>query len=216
MTGHTAIRADLLIATATGHATKSLESTAAERGSYLVERDLKNAMTRGIESQRVDVQHERHYELPHWSPQPGGVDLSVPLESGRAALIELKWANDNKIFEALWDAVKLADAEQLPEIEGAYLCYGASEHWWSKPAEGAEVFGAGDVPIVHLIRRYQDWWDRYILADSTGRPQSSPESLTVTPVSDLTLQIHGQPWRLRTVRLRSARARARFAGGLPG
>jgi hypothetical protein len=139
----------------------------------------------------------------------------VPLNHAGKALAELKWANDNSIFEALWDAIKLADATQLPEVASVYLCCGAPEARWTKPVECAEIFDTGACEIVNLIREHNDLWGRYILADSTGRPTSAPEMLDVRRISDVVLHVEDIRWRLRTVRFQPSGRWVEFMGGRP-
>jgi hypothetical protein len=206
---------DALMATAAGHASRALELLAEELDEQLLERDVKVAMTTALQAQGAQVFHESRYRLPRWEPQPGGVDISVRLEDRRKALAELKWANGNGILEALWDAVKLAAATELPEIASVYLCYGASEAGWEKPVECAEVFDSGTCGIVDLIRQHQDSWDRHILGGSTGRPTSAQEALEVWRISDIALNVGGEPWRLRTIRLEPTGLVVDFADGRP-
>jgi hypothetical protein len=213
--GQATASADALLATATGYAARSLQTLEKPGDGHLVEKDLKLAMSEALEAQGANVRSEVRYTLPHWEPQPGAVDLTVPDSAGRYLLAELKWANDNKIYEALWDAVKLADATQLDEVGGVYLVSGASDAHWTKPVECAEMFDSGACHLVDLIKQHQEWWDRYILGDSTGRPISSPATLNITSVSDVRFCVHETVWRLRTVRLDPTGEPVEFREGRP-
>jgi hypothetical protein len=104
---------------------------------------------------------------------------------------------------------------QLDEVGGVYLVTGASDAHWIKPVERAEIFESGACHIVDLIKRHQEWWDRYILGDSSGRPMSSPATLNVTPVSDVRLCVQETVWRLRTVRLEPTGETVEFRAGRP-
>ncbi len=48
--------------------------------------------------------------LSNWSPQPGSFDSALGTPSAPEMVGELKWSSQNKVFEVLWDVIKLCSA----------------------------------------------------------------------------------------------------------
>lgn len=84
-------------------------------------------------------------------PRLGPVD--VVLQRPRA-LIELKWAYGApaKIFEGLWDALKLALLGPAHRYDALYLVTGASRGQWSN-SESADLFRTGEVDTLEAWNR---------------------------------------------------------------
>ena len=152
--------------------------------------------------------------LPNWNPQPGPFD-SVLGDPQRPEMVgELKWSSQNKVFEVLWDAIKVCSPGGDP-IPTAFLAYGFPHSLWEKPVECASMFASGKQPLVGLIRQHIGWWDKYILGDSTGRPTSASAEVGVTPVADESIIYQGVPWILRVVAVVSEGETVPFADGRP-
>ncbi|HTZ64325.1 MAG TPA: hypothetical protein VMB51_09495 [Solirubrobacteraceae bacterium] len=207
--------ADALFATASGYAAHCLQSLRSQGDGHLLERDLKKALAEGLASQGAEVRSEAHYQLPNWDPQPGAVDVSVGRDGEPHALAELKWANENKVWEMLWDALKLANALAVDTVTSAYLVCGAPDASWHKPVQGAEVFDPGVCQFVDLIRRNEEWWTHYQIPQSAGSPLRGPSQLEITKVADVRLTIRDLVWRLRTVRIHPAGEPVEFRDGIP-
>jgi len=135
---------------------------------------------------------------------------------------ELKWCNENKIFEGLWDIIKMTSMTEAPSVEAAYLVYGAPERYWAKPVECArELFveSAADQPgigVPELIKTHERWWAKYILGDSGGRFPQAPKWTRIDVVAAAQLTVAGQPWTLRAVSVSpSGTETVSFQGGVP-
>lgn len=100
------------------------------------------------------VAERRTVKLDHF-PRVGAADIAGSRDSGELVfLAELKWSygSPDKIFEAAWDAVKLALAREQLGLEAAWLITGAPVTSWTA-TECADLFTDGDV-------RVRDLWDR--------------------------------------------------------
>ncbi|RKQ90859.1 hypothetical protein C8N24_0674 [Solirubrobacter pauli] len=108
-------------------------------------------------------------------PRLGPVD--VVLERPRA-LIELKWAHGApaKIFEGLWDALKLALLGPAHGYDALYLVTGASRGQWSN-SESADLFRTGEVDTLEA-------WNRALV------PRRGP-NYGATVGEDLVIGAHG-------------------------
>ena len=86
----------------------------------------------------------------------GGFDLLVDRAPGGAVawLGEVKWSYTarSKIFEALWDAVKLCLAAVEHGATRCWLITGAPRSQW-KSAESRELFAAGTISLTVCGRR---------------------------------------------------------------
>jgi hypothetical protein len=70
-------------------------------------------------------------------------------------LAELKWSTDlkrDKIFEAAWDAIKLALARLEHGVSEAWLITGASAEAWDQ-SECSDLFEVGEVDVLELWAR---------------------------------------------------------------
>jgi len=87
---------------------------------------------------------------PHF-PGLGAVDVVV---SEPRALIELKWSYliPDKIFEAVWDAIKLALVGLEHHYTALYVAAGASKSAWAA-TESADLFRAGQVNTIEMWQR---------------------------------------------------------------
>src|SRR4051812_5403065 len=169
------------------------DATRQDDRSYLLEADLDRAFVGSLRehsSERVEARRQRW--IPGWDPQPGQIDVLVERTSRQTSRLryaaELKWCNENKVFEALWDIMKMTSATQIPALEAAYLIYGAPQRHWEKPVQCArELFPSGtratEVSVPRLIDQHLEWWVKYILGDSRGRFGSAPEVTRIEPVA---------------------------------
>jgi hypothetical protein len=192
-----------LFATVTREAARTLEDAARGPGfQKVLEKDLEAAIVGALRSQGAEAEHNKKIgPIPHWDPQPGPVDVAVLDGKGRpCALAELKWCNENKVFEALWDLLKMAAAADLAEVEETYLIYGAPQAYWDKPVECAqEIFDSTACDLPSLTVEHWGWWRKYILGDSTGRPLEAPQSVRLSPVATAPLKLAGTTWEIRTI-----------------
>jgi hypothetical protein len=185
------------VARATLEAATDLEALDAA-GRPVRERDLANALGRHLGGATV----ERRLRIPGWNPQPGNVDVFTTDWRGQPKLvIETKHKDGNDVFECLWDMAKVMSLATVRSVKGAYLVTGTTEANWARPVACAELFETGRHELVGAIRRYADWWERYILGDSTGRPLAVPAAMDVALVARVPLTLAGVAWELRAIRV---------------
>lgn len=181
---------------ATLKAAEDLASAGAE-GVRVRERHLADALAR-----HLGAVAERRLHVPGWDPQPGNVDAFTTDWRGRPALvIETKLKAGNDVFECLWDMVKVLSLATEPSVEDAYLVTGTTVASWQRPVACAELFTTGRHELVGAIRRYEDWWIKYILGDSRGRPSSIPDLMDVDVVAAVQYPMDSIPWELRSIRV---------------
>jgi|tagenome__1003787_1003787.scaffolds.fasta_scaffold20983342_6 hypothetical protein len=200
-----------LFAAATAEAARSLDdATRHDDRPYLREADLDRAFVDALRQhtvERVDARRQRW--IPGWDPQPGQIDVLVERTTRETARLrftaELKWCNDNKVFEALWDVVKMTSATRIPGVEAAYLVYGAPQRYWDRPVECArELFVIPSskesiISVPQLIDQHLAWWTKYILGDSRGRFGEAPAATALELVAAVDLSVAGKAWQIRTV-----------------
>ncbi len=187
------------VAVATEKAASDLDRLGAQPGARVRERDLSLAL-----GKHLDGSVERRLHVPNWDPQPGNVDLFTTGEDGLPSIvIEAKLKSDNSIFECLWDMAKVLSLATDESIQ-AYLVTGTTVANWQKPIACAELFVTGRHQLVGEIERHADWWDKYILGDSTGRPSSVAETMDIELVGAIQLPLGGTEWELRAIRLSDA------------
>lgn len=143
----------------------------------------------------------------------GPFDLSVLDEMERPiALAELKWSTSlprDKIYEAAWDAIKLALAINEHSPDRAWLITGAPATAWSR-SEAADLFAEGLVDVAELWRRPLDLkgpnGGRTVGEDCElgGRGnmfEQAPARLRVTRLASARLAGSEEEWFLQAVRV---------------
>jgi hypothetical protein len=122
----------------------------------VAEADLRAAVRRSLQlllGARVDP--EARLKLVHWPGRLGAADIGVresPRSSRYTALAECKWCREDKLYEALWDLLKLALASRELELESAYLIVAAPRSMWEKPARSGIRDNAPDNAAVRPTR----------------------------------------------------------------
>lgn len=101
------------------------------------------------------VRSGRVLPLDDFQPRVGGFDVRVDRTPGGspAWLAELKWSysRPDKIFEAAWDAVKLALArhQYAHTVTRCWLITGASDEMWADTETG-DLFAEGEIDVAEL------------------------------------------------------------------
>ncbi len=164
--------------------------------------------------------------LPEW-PQlgQGGADYMAKAPSGGIHLGELKWCQrgQDKVYEAIWDLVKMALATRSPAIETAHLITGAPAEMWPHASCGDLFDGGTFTPEELCTRRFprgqrRTAWD-YLLEGGYGRhPDAVPANITTTPTCDpVSVAAGSDCWLLRAVAvtIASDHPDVPFNGGWP-
>lgn len=99
---------------------------------------------------------EKHVEVPGFQGV-GPVDVVVKASTSGLpiGMLECKWSQDpkrDKIYETLWDAIKLALAIEPAQNAAAYIVTGASGAVWQS-TESSDIFETGQVSTTDLWNR---------------------------------------------------------------
>jgi hypothetical protein len=188
---------------------EATEEVAARLSGYdrkILEKDVECEYARVLSRLCRQPVSQRKLALTGWNPIPGSFDLAVgPLDWAPLLLGEIKWSAANKIFEVMWDLPKVI-AGLAQSRRAGYLLYGFPTSLWTKPAQCAEVFTSGVVNFIDVVRRNEEWWERYILPGGTARPLALPNMVDVTPVANARLRLDGVEWSLRVIAVEPAPA----------
>lgn len=185
----------------------------AARGK-IVEKTLERAFNAALTQLSGRPCAQSRFALSNWNPQPGAFDSALGEPSAPEMVGEMKWSSQNKVFEVLWDAVKVGSALDGP-ARTAFLAYGFPTRLWDKPVECADLFSPGRRPLVASIRLHLGWWEKYILGDSAGWPAWAREYIVVDGVDEETISYQGTSWTLRVVTVQGDGAIVPFEQGRP-
>jgi hypothetical protein len=121
------------------------------------ESDLQRALCRALQAQLGSVASVEGPLPPavkeHWSGRLGRADVVASLDSTNV-YFETKLCADDKLYEAVWDLLKLALLTTLPEPAVGYLVYAAPEAGWkSKSDRPTAIFEDGRTGVVELQDR---------------------------------------------------------------
>jgi hypothetical protein len=183
-----------------------LQAAIAEIGATAVtESDMRSAMRRALQMQlgpRIDP--EAKCALPYW-PRVGAADLAVRPDDPdeRRRVLELKWCRTDKLYESLWDVLKVASARQLPEVGGAYVVVAAPESRWGASPVAAELFDRDhSVAVADVLTRLKREWTWLLAGVTSARPVRLPEIIAVTPIADAPIHVaEGEDWSIRAIRV---------------
>jgi hypothetical protein len=168
-------------------------------GPQSPEANLVAALRRGLAQapRATPLPSEESYDLDGWTRLPGipgktfpgGVDLVADLDAGGRILIEAK---RDKPWEALWDAIKLADIiESRPSspIVAAYLIYDGTEKVWRPTTEVAELFlrPVRDWRVLELIAEWPNAWLRLLGGGRGIRPRDTVMGINFRAPFDMAL-----------------------------
>lgn len=154
--------------------------------SYWREADLEAALDKAANEHPDVARVSRNFTvpIPGWWPGAGRVDLVLqapPEDAFQFDLYELKWCNEDKMEEALWDAVKLICAHDIetPKIANTYLVFAATRAIWEKSPVGAELFDSSTKDLEAVLRDRSRRWER-VLAGGVGKPRDCPVEIDVS------------------------------------
>ena len=148
----------------------------------------------------------------------GPFDVLVDRSPGRPVvwLAEIKWSytTRSKIFEAVWDAVKLCVAARSYGTRRSWLITGAPNQQWGT-AEARQLFADGTIsfrelweePLVPPGPNGGKTCGEDALAGGRGnRFTCTPSAFAVKTVAREDLRVGGENWSIRAVALTAARA----------
>jgi hypothetical protein len=141
-------------------------------------------------------------DMPEVRRRLGAVDLLVRYMPGGEYwrfVAELKWCKgkhrpaDCKVYEVLWDALKMSAAKGVLYVEGAYLVTAAPASDWDGSRPGTELFDDGDWEVAALLGEYPSHW-KHLVKLSGPPPRKLPAHfrtrlLAEQPVRDFVIKL---------------------------
>jgi hypothetical protein len=186
----------------------SVPARASETGQIGVrESDLQRALCRALQAQLGSVASIEGPLPPtvkeHWSGRLGRADVVARLGSTEV-YFETKLCADDKLYEAVWDLLKLALLTALSEPAVGYLVYAAPEAGWkSKTDRPTAIFEDGRTGAVELLRdRYANPWRWCLDGTKTARPTSLPAHVATKRVGSVRIGTPNGAWEVRCVRVK--------------
>jgi len=171
------------------------------------ESDLQRAMCNAIQSNMGAVAAIEG-PLPAgvkdcWAGWLGRVDvLAKPEESGEV-YIETKLCLIDKLYEAVWDVLKVALVTALVQDASGYVLYAAPQEGWT-PREDrpVEIFGDTALTVSELLReRFPDAWAWCLDGTKTTRPISLPAEIRTERIGSARIQSPRADWEIRCIRV---------------
>jgi hypothetical protein len=138
-----------------------------------------------------------------WAGWLGRVDVLAKPDDSTEAYIETKLCVTDVLYEAVWDALKLALVTALSESASGYLIYAAPQAGWT-PREDrpVEIFEEGTVGVFELLReRHPNAWSWCLSGTKTTRPLNLPAGLAVTSIGNAVVHAADADWELRCIRV---------------
>lgn len=204
---------DTLVKEAVSRAAKAIDQRP-EKLSDLHEEDLRQ----GIYDELIDhrpglVRKEKRLPLRSFQGV-GGFDLMVNNQSGGtpSLLAEVKWSyvSRPKIFEAVWDAVKLCLAESELGVSRCYLITGAPDDQWIE-AESKELFESGTLSFMDLWNQSlrppgpnggQTVGEDLLFGGRGNRFTKAPKEVLVEEICEVNLRPESERWSVKVVAVR--------------
>jgi hypothetical protein len=186
----------------------SVPARASETGQIGVrESDLQRALCRALQAQLGSVASIEGPLPPavkeHWSGRLGRADVVASLDSTNV-YFETKLCADDKLYEAVWDLLKLALLTALSEPAVGYLVYAAPEAGWNaKTDRPTAIFDDGRTGVVELLcDRCANPWRWCLDGTKTARPTSLPAHVATERIGRVRVGTPNGAWEVRCVRVK--------------
>jgi hypothetical protein len=166
--------------------------------THPLEEDLRGGLAAALGRSKAAVFTEAKLRLPGWTPNLGGFDVVAVGSDGSVVLIETKWGS---VWQALWDVLKLASAQQHPRVTAAYAVYAASTNEWAKQA-GAEFFGDWDrrgFTTAEVLDDNAGDWNANLKGSPTVWPNEVPGAVDLDAVAVESVTLLERPYEIRAV-----------------
>lgn len=180
---------------------------------------LRQALLASLEEQEqvleVRTSPEWRPEMPFWpwsadgKKKLGGFDCAIRFvgDDSYSLVIELKWTHHgyvNALDEAIWDALKLAQASAtLPGVTHGLLVYLAPLKAWNTPPRFGELFDECFASTRSLLSNHEAIWRWCLETGSAARPTKLPPFLQTSPIAAAALTLNGEAWELRAALARA-------------
>ena len=175
---------------------------------FVSEADLKRTVRRALQMQlgpSVLPEGARSFRLEDWPGRLMSPEILIrhPTEAGQRAFVELKWCREDKMFEVLWDLLKLSLAGSLDGVEATYLIVGAPGRAWSDPGWTCSALLSNDEWSTRdLFSRYERAWSSLLAGNKTARPIRLPAAVGTDLLVALPIHLLDiEDWELRAARV---------------
>jgi hypothetical protein len=127
--------------------------------AHVTEADQLRAARRALQMQLGPIvlpEGAKRFKLTDWSGRVMGPDVVIahPDRSGYLGFAECKWCREDKIYETLWDLLKLAGGLRRTHADHAYLIVGAPAEPWGDGGIRADLIADGAWQARELLERY--------------------------------------------------------------
>ena len=131
------------------------------------------------------------------------MDVLARPDEDSEVCFETQLCGAEKLYESLWDALKLALFTALHESLSGYLVYAAPESGWAREGQHPEVlFEDETIGVAELLHvRYPELWTACLRGTRTTRPVSLPFEIRTEPIVEAAISAPGSDWELRCVRI---------------
>jgi hypothetical protein len=138
-----------------------------------------------------------------WAGWLGRVDVLAKPPESPDTYFETQLCGVEKLYESLWDALKLGLFTALHESIGGYLVYAAPETGWARAGQHPDaIFEDGTIGVAELLHaRYPDLWAACLRGTRTTRPVSLPFELRTERIADAVIRAPAVDWEVRCVRI---------------
>jgi hypothetical protein len=184
----------------------SVPEWAAQAGHLGVrESDLQRAVCRAVQSQLGSVAAVEGPLPPavkeHWGGWLGRADVLARPTDGSEIYFETKLCGNDRLYEAVWDMLKLALMTALDGRTSGYLLYAAPVAAWQlNQSELASIFETRVLALTDLLfDRYPDPWEWCLEATRSTRPISLPAHVRTERAGSCAIAVPGGDWELRCV-----------------
>jgi len=143
------------------------------------------------------------FKLADWSGRVFGPDVVIARagQAGYLGFAECKWCREDKIYETLWDLLKLAVALARTHAEHAYLIVGAPAEPWGRGGLCAELIADGAWTARELFEHYRRAW-QWLLKATRACPDRVPAAIETALLAAVPMHLADAPdWELRAVRI---------------
>jgi len=138
-----------------------------------------------------------------WAGWLGKADVLVKPPSGGPVYLETKLCVVDRLYEAVWDVLKVALLTALVENSVGYVVYAApSEGWSEREDHPLGLFQDSAMTVSELLRdTYAEAWAWCLEATKTTRPLQLPNDISTFALGSARIQAPGSDWELRAVRV---------------
>jgi hypothetical protein len=183
--------------------------------AHVKEADMRRACVRALQAEvGRGVQPERSLKIERWA-RIGGVDVAITASDGSATLLaELKWCLSDKLYETLWDALKMSLATATMDVGLACVVAAAPEQSWAaSPLQN--LFTSASWDTSQIFAHFAEEWE-WLLKGSSSRPTALPARIETSLIGSLPIHVDGGDWSLRALGVRGvAPPWLGFAGDWP-